>query len=193
MPALRPEPASAHGCRRKESHDRRKNPECEELSSLVSCNLGGSARRQPRGCSGSDATCPVGWIYTHAKKCPAWTGPRHRLKKDLRHEPVTSGAESVCQMSQPHARVFQRWRFDRILLGLDHDPTGVSNLSQQAREAVEVDEAVTRHRKNPVQQRGRETGVALTYALEDFRPHILAMDQIDAIGVAPRKRQHVGS
>src|SRR3954452_5144478 len=81
MPALRPEPASAHGCRRKESHDRRKNPECEELSSLVSCNLGGSARRQPRGCSGSDATCPVGLIYTHAKKCPAWTGRRHRLKE----------------------------------------------------------------------------------------------------------------
>ena len=79
------------------------------------------------------------------------------------------------QMSQPHARVFQRGRFDRILLGLDHDPTRVSNLSQQAREAVEVDgEGVRRFAERDILGRGAGDAVELADVAADLRQDLPA-------------------
>jgi hypothetical protein len=78
----------------------------------------------------------------------------------------------VLQVRESHARIGQRMRRCRILLGLDDEPSVVSERHQFAQHGREIDRAVARHREDAVEDRAQEAAiVAITSAaIADARP-----------------------
>src|SRR5215472_18340832 len=83
--------------------------------------------------------------------------------------------------------ISERWRFCRILLGLDHQPAAVMYCRQSREELAKIDAAVARHGKDAVENAIEKTRIGRANPGEHVAPHILAMGMVDARPVAPRQ------
>ena len=94
-------------------------------------------------------------------------------------------------MREAHARVGERVRLGRILLGLDDEPSGVPGVAQLAQHCREIDRAVAGNREHAVENCRQEAHVVAQYVGEHRCAHILAVHVHDPRAVAARDRHRV--
>ena len=94
-------------------------------------------------------------------------------------------------MAIPHCRI-GLWRcFDGILFGFHDDPAFIAHIGKAAGEGVVIDQSVTRNGENAFENGGKEGEILLASLFQDIRADILAVNVVDAAGMARCCLDHV--